>query len=161
MPKYTEDDLKTALCAVAAGLSIRKAALQWRIPRTTLQERTKGSQTRAAAYQRWQRLSPDDERSLVDWVLAQASLTVPVTHQQLRNFVTLVLTRRGDEAPLGKNWVDGFLRRHPEIVARKGRLCHGGESDGDGDGEHEASSEAPLVSTVNGGSRFDTNHNDD
>lgn len=150
MPKYTEDDLKTAISSVAAGLSIRKAAQQWGVPRSTVRERIHGSQTREKAYERWQRLSATDEKSVVKWVLAQASLDVPVTHQQLRNFVTHVLARRGDNVPLGKNWVDGFLRRHPEIVSRKGGLCHDvGESWGQG--ESEGGNGALLTLTVDGG----------
>ncbi len=35
-PSYTEDDLQRALADVALGRSMRKAGLDWGVPRSTL-----------------------------------------------------------------------------------------------------------------------------
>ncbi|OAQ58123.1 transposase [Pochonia chlamydosporia 170] len=121
MPSYTENDLQNAISAVTGGQSVRKAAQLWGIPRATLHDRIQGAQTRLDAYERYQRLSRKDEESLVQWVLKQASLNVPISHQQLRSFVIHILAQGGDHKPLGKNWMKGFLQRHPEISTRKGK----------------------------------------
>ncbi|OAQ57469.2 transposase [Pochonia chlamydosporia 170] len=115
MPNYTEDDIQNALSAVRSGLSVRKAAAQSGIPRTTIQDRMSGSHTRIDAYEPRQRLSQKDESALVTWIVAQSSLNVPITHRQLYLFVSYILAKGGDHRPLGKNWVKGFIRRHPEI----------------------------------------------
>ena len=45
--------------------SIRKAALIYDVPRTTLQDRFRGGQTHQIAAQHLQRLSPEEEDSIV------------------------------------------------------------------------------------------------
>ena len=57
MKQYTEEDLDSTIEAVAMGRSIRKAALEWGIPRATLQDRIAGAQPRSIAFSGLQRLS--------------------------------------------------------------------------------------------------------
>ncbi|KAK2770414.1 hypothetical protein CKAH01_14757 [Colletotrichum kahawae] len=57
MPSYTENDIINALEAIANGQSIKKAAFEHSVPRSTLQCRMKGVQTRDIAFSDLQRLS--------------------------------------------------------------------------------------------------------
>jgi len=43
-PQYTQDDLDMALQAIAGGKLVRKAALEWGIPGSTLQDRVHGTE---------------------------------------------------------------------------------------------------------------------
>ncbi|KAH9232354.1 hypothetical protein K456DRAFT_380700 [Colletotrichum gloeosporioides 23] len=98
MVQYTENEINQALADMANGISARNASRRWGVPRSTLQDRTKGAQQRAAAFEDLQRLSHTQEAKLASWVQIQADLGLPPT-------------------PLGKRWMDGFLRRNPSIKA--------------------------------------------
>lgn len=83
MPKYTEQDIQNAILDVLGGLGIRPTCRAHGVPRSTLQHRLKGVGTRSEGREQFQRLSAIQETHLVSWVLAQAALGLPITHQQL------------------------------------------------------------------------------
>jgi len=65
-PSYTEEDLQRALTDVANGRSMRKACLEWGVPRGTLQERINSRVSRKEASEPSQRLSTVQEQRLTD-----------------------------------------------------------------------------------------------
>ncbi|VZI12504.1 unnamed protein product, partial [Fusarium fujikuroi] len=69
---------------VADGMSVNKAAEACGINRSTLQGRIKGSATPREAQKPRQKLSDTQEKSLRDWIVIQADLGCPVSHQQAR-----------------------------------------------------------------------------
>src|SRR5579875_883872 len=121
MKQYTEEDVNSAIQAVAMGQSVRKAALEWGIPRATLQHRMTGTQPRSTAFSELQRLSQVQEDHLTQWILTQAALGLPPTHAQVRSFVCRILATKGDLSPLGKRWFQGFLRRNPVIKTQRSK----------------------------------------
>lgn len=121
MARYTEDEVNQALESIANGQSLRLASAQWGIPRSTLRHRIQGTQPRSTAASSRQKLSPVQERHLVDWVQVQAALGLPPTHQQVREFAERVLRLQGGHQTLGKNWFQAFLRRNPSIRAQRAR----------------------------------------
>jgi hypothetical protein len=121
MQQYTEYDIGQAIQAVAAGQSLRRAALDWGIPKTTLRNRLMGSESHQAAAEDQQRLSPVQEKRLVDWVLVQEALGLPPSHAQIKDFVGRILATKGDTKPLGKHWMQAFLRRHPNLKTKRAR----------------------------------------
>ncbi|KAK2767250.1 hypothetical protein CKAH01_15293 [Colletotrichum kahawae] len=68
MPLYSEDDVLRALTAIANGTSVKKAAFEHGVSRSTLQNRIRGVQTRDIAFSDLQRLSPTQESHLAEWV---------------------------------------------------------------------------------------------
>jgi len=58
---YTEEDVQRALADIANGKSVRKAWLDWGVPRSTLQDRINGGISRSEAHAPSQRLSPIQE----------------------------------------------------------------------------------------------------
>jgi hypothetical protein len=121
MKQYTEEDVDSALQAIAMGRSLRKAALEWGIPRTTLRDRIDGTQPRSVAFSGLQRLSKVQEDHLTQWILTQEALGLPPTHAQVRTFVSRILATKGDDSALGKRWLDGFLRRNPVIKTQRSK----------------------------------------
>ncbi|KZL67132.1 transposase [Colletotrichum tofieldiae] len=121
MVQYTEDELNQALEAIANGVSQRQAARIYGIPKTTLQNRITGTQTRASAFEDLQRLSISQEAKLASWVQIQADLGLAPTHQQLKEFAQRILHAMGDTQPLGKRWVNAFIRRNPSIKVQRSR----------------------------------------
>ncbi|KAH0601378.1 hypothetical protein MHUMG1_00252 [Metarhizium humberi] len=115
MPKYTEKDLQEAVREVHQGTSQRSAAKRWHIPRATLQDRLNGGISHAEAHECRQRFSRQQEKLLSRWIFHLVALGVPPTQGQFEEFASRVLVVHGDSQPLGKHWVQGFLRRNSEV----------------------------------------------
>jgi transposase len=122
MPKYSENTILSAIKDVENGISQRKAAQRWGIPRSTLNNRLHGIVTRNAANEHKQRLSKQEEYHLVQWILSQRALGFPPTRVQVTEFAGRVIKASGDDQPLGKGWMEGFLRRNPEVKRLKEKL---------------------------------------
>ena len=101
-PKYTQYDFDQALQAVANGQSVRKAAIDWAVPRSTLQARINGRDTHRVAAQSQMRLSLVQEEHLVGWILTQETVGIPLSHVQIYEIASQVLATKGDTNPLGK-----------------------------------------------------------
>ncbi|KAF4808752.1 hypothetical protein CGCTS75_v014793 [Colletotrichum tropicale] len=121
MVEYTEDEINQAVEAISNGMSLRKAAHEYGIPRTTLQYRLHGTQGRAAAFADLQRLSPAQEAKLAEWVRIQHALGLPPSHQQVKEFAGRILHAMGDTQPVGRGWVQAFIRRNPSVKVQRSR----------------------------------------
>nr|AER39694.1 transposase [Verticillium dahliae] len=121
MPRYTEDEINQALEAIINGQSIKSASTEWGIPRTTLNNRLQGQQPRDIAFSTQQKLSPTQEKHLVEWIRIQAALGLPPTHSQIREFAERILHLQGGPQTIGKNWFQAFTRRNPSIKVQRAR----------------------------------------
>ncbi len=121
MPQYTEEDVDSAIAAVRMGRSIRKAALEWGVPRATLQERISGRSAGKVGFNHLQKVSPETEERLAQCLLLQSDLGLPPSHAELREFASRVLKAQGLNASLGKHWVSCFLARNPSIQVHRSR----------------------------------------
>ncbi|KAK6208528.1 transposase [Colletotrichum tabaci] len=121
MVRYSEDELNQALEAISNGLSLRKASLQYGVPRSTLQLRLQGSQARSIAFSDLQRLSPSQEAKLAEWVRIQHALGLPPSHQQVKEFAGRILHAMGDTQPVGRGWIQAFIRRNPSVKVQRSR----------------------------------------
>jgi 4-hydroxybenzoate polyprenyltransferase len=121
MPQYTEDDIAQAIKDVANGAALKSAAKEWGVPPNTLRDRIKGSEGHSIAAESQQRLSRVQEDHLANWILAQEALGVPLTHAQIKEFAQRLLVLKGDPRPLGKRWMQAFLRRNPILKTKRFR----------------------------------------
>lgn len=115
MSASTEYSLLQALEAVSSAVAIRRASKLYGIPRSTIQDRLNGATSRSNANKSNRRLSRAQEARIKDCVLAQDALRLSPTHLQVRKFAERALLVTGDTQPLGKRWIDGFIRHNPEI----------------------------------------------
>ena len=83
---YTEYNVIQALDAIANNVSIRRASLDWGVPRATLQNRLYGHESHQEAAIPLQKLSPVQEKCLTDWVLVQESLGLGPIYTQIKDF---------------------------------------------------------------------------
>ncbi|KAG9189954.1 CENP-B protein [Alternaria panax] len=115
--------LQSAIADLTSGVytSQRKAAQAWGVPRSTLQERLNGRQPNAIAHSNQQRLTPEQERLLVDWILKEDSRAQPPSRPRVREIATQILRMNGDNEPLGQLWVPHFITRNPRIASIFGR----------------------------------------
>ena len=84
--EYTESDVQYALTEIANGKSLRKAALEWGVSRSTLQDRNATTLLHVEAASHLQRLPTVMENRLTNWVLTQEALGRGVTYAQIKVF---------------------------------------------------------------------------
>jgi hypothetical protein len=110
--------------------SQRKAAQAYGVPRSTLQERLQGRQPNVIAHQHQQRLTPEQERFLVEWILEEDSRAQPPSHPRVREMATRILHMNGDYQPLGQLWVSHFVARNPRVASIVGRKIESARTTG-------------------------------
>ncbi|KAK7219020.1 hypothetical protein V2G26_007023 [Clonostachys chloroleuca] len=123
MPDVSEDNIQSAIREVQAGASQRKAAARWGISQTTLRMRMEGRKTRQQEAETRQQLSKVQEARLTKWILVQDSIGFPPTHTKVKDIAEFLLCEQGDLDPIGRHWMEGFLRRNPEVRTLQGFLC--------------------------------------
>jgi hypothetical protein len=82
----------------------------------------KGQGAQTQQLQPNRRVSVEDEDRIKQWVLQQDSLGSGLSHNQIRKGVESLLQQRGDNEPLGANWIKKFIDRHLELMKKKGRV---------------------------------------
>ena len=118
-----EAAIRLAIQDYHAGVykSQRAAAKAYRVPRTTLQDRLKGATNSTTSHQHQQRLSPEQEKFLVEWILEEDGRACPPSHSRAREMANRILRMNGDQNPVGKLWVSHFLHRNPRVASVVGR----------------------------------------
>jgi len=102
------DARETAIQFAIADLnsSIKKsqhaACSKWGIPQLSLQERLDGSKPHAIAHSHQQRLTPEQEEFLTQWILDKDSRAQPPSHPRVREIATRILRMNSDTRPLGR-----------------------------------------------------------
>jgi Tc5 transposase DNA-binding domain/DDE superfamily endonuclease len=113
---YAIQDLKNNVFS-----SERAAARHYGVNRNTLSNRLHGLATRRESRQNLQRLTPEQEEYLVEWVLDLDTGGESPSHQRLREMTSLILLLSGDDQPLGQKWTQGFVKRHLRLKSAVGR----------------------------------------
>jgi len=101
-------------------LSIRDAARQFNVPRTTLQRRVTGHPFRAETRANSHKLTEIEEESLQKWILSMDSRGAAPRPSTVREMADLLLAARGSTPPplVGKDWVTKFVKRHPILSSQ-------------------------------------------
>jgi hypothetical protein len=123
MPSYTEEDVTNASNALANGeiKSIRRAALVFQIPFSTLRYRLQNRKTKLESHVSQQLLTPIEESTLENWIYRAAKLGTPITLQLVKilaSKIQLERSSKNDEtelSPISDRWIDCFRTRHPRI----------------------------------------------
>jgi hypothetical protein len=100
--------------------NINRAAAIYNIPRTTLRYRLKGIQQKAEICPASIKLSPNEEESLVKWILDLAKRGLPPRPSLVRQMADHLLSKDGNQQ-VGKNWVYKLVNRRPELKSRFSR----------------------------------------
>lgn len=112
---YTKDGILKAYEAVKLkGMSIRKAADQFRVPRATLADRVSGQINPKCLKNEQTLFTQEEELSLIEHVEALAQLGYGATNSKLRDMageLAYVLRKRRHNKPLSNVWLAGFLSR--------------------------------------------------
>ncbi|KAM5510097.1 transposase [Fusarium oxysporum f. sp. phaseoli] len=107
------NDLETAPLAPTA----RKHA----IPRSTLRGRKKGSTNARDAQIEHQKLSQEQEKFLVNWILNEEEAGRAPTKKNIQGFGQLILKHDNQAVMVGNHWVNRFISRHEDIKMKLSR----------------------------------------
>jgi len=109
--EYRQQELKPN---AADRLSYRAVADKYNVSKSTLQRLVNGGISMSAFNASKQRLTPAEERIVVDFCLESADRGFPLTIANIYKSADNILTARlgDDHLPLGHNWVNNFLARH-------------------------------------------------
>ena len=118
-----ENSIQCAIRDFNAGVykSQRAAARAYGIAPSTLNDRLNGAASRAIAHQYEQRLTPEQEQFLVEWILEEHARGYPPPHARAREMANRILRINGDLNPVGVDWMGAFLRHNPHVSSIVGR----------------------------------------
>ena len=123
--KYTQEDFKLAVESIQDGMSVRKAAEEFNVPRTTLMDRLHNRTTDKLG--RPCELTEEEENLLADRVKLMGDWGFPLTMIDVRKLVQDYLNSSGkrsrwfDNYP-GEDWAYGFVKRRKDLSNRMSNL---------------------------------------
>ena len=105
--------------------SERAAVRHFDAKRGTLRDRRSGRLPRNKAFQKFQKLSPEEEQYLLAWIQAEDLAGTSPSFSRIRAMANRMYQNQTSppdrSKQLGKNWIDGLKKRHPQLVTRKVR----------------------------------------
>ena len=119
---YPESDLQLALSDVQSQRvqSQRRAASIYNVPQSTLSTRRAGIRPRRDCEANSKRLNKLEEEAIVRRILEESTRGFAPTKADVRAMADKLLHER-EGNPVGKNWVDNFVKRTPELRTRWSR----------------------------------------
>ena len=101
------------------AVSTRSFALDYGVPTSTFDDRASGrTVSRKEVGERQQRLRPGEEQATVDWILRLGTWGWPPRVEHVRFMVEDLLQKKGDNSKLGKNYMEKFNKRHPDLKVK-------------------------------------------
>uniref|UniRef100_A0A0B7KT03 HTH CENPB-type domain-containing protein n=1 Tax=Bionectria ochroleuca TaxID=29856 RepID=A0A0B7KT03_BIOOC len=102
--------------------SIRAVAEAYGLPESTLRGRMSGKQEIHEAKENNQKLSPEQERELKNWILSEECVGRAPTRREVRGFAQCIAAMGQDDVTIGAHWVERFLSRYPEVAKKLSRV---------------------------------------
>jgi hypothetical protein len=113
---YTEADVQLAIFDIKAQRvrSVNQAADIYNVPRKTLSDRHAGKRMRRDCEANSKRLTKLEEEAIVQRILELSEQGLAPPRSYVREMADKLLRARQSN-PVGKNWVDNFVKRTPEL----------------------------------------------
>ena len=116
---WSENAMNEALKAVIEdGRSVRRAAEEFGVPKSTLGDRVSGCVLPGAVSGPLCYLDDEEEKELAQFVCHCASIGYAKTRSEVLAIVERVLSSRGIEKTVTNGWWEGFVKRHPYLTLR-------------------------------------------
>ena len=119
---YDSMKMEKAYEAVKSGkMSVRRAAEEYGVPRSTLHDKTSGKvNLKAKSGGGFKRhLTDEEEFSLVEFLIECASIGYATSRRDVIAIAQQIARVRDPQAEITRGWWDSFRRRHPEISLRQ------------------------------------------
>ena len=130
----SESRIQQAVLELKTGqyTSIRKAAKAFEVKPSTLGHRYKRRESRIISHQNQQNLTESEETALAKWITTSTVTETPPSYAIIREMAEHIRhdrvstvnessIERVSYSPLGKNWVNNFMKRHPQFKATYAR----------------------------------------
>ena len=117
---WTDDKMKKAMRAVEEGCSIRKAAEEHGIPRSTLHDRITGKVMPGSKSGPRKYLSTMEEEELVSFLAKCSSVGYGKTRAEVIALVQSVVDKKKIETQVSTSWLKSFTKRHPDLTLKTG-----------------------------------------
>jgi hypothetical protein len=119
---YNEGNVQLAILDINSHRfqSNARAAAIYNVPRRTLVDRRAGRRSRRDCEPNSKRLTKLEEEAIVQRILEESLRGIPPSKANVRDMADRLLRERGGK-PTGKNWVDNFIKRTPELRTRWSR----------------------------------------
>ena len=129
---YSEEQLKIAIEQVNSGVSIRQAAIENQIPRTTLSSRLQSNSEGPISAGRPTFLSSAEEQIIADWAIRRAVICCPVTKRELLDMIEQLCNKLNKCTKFQSNrpsesWFYRFQQRH-QLSLRRSEELDGGRT---------------------------------
>ena len=100
---------------IAKDITIRKAGLNYGIPRITFQSCIKGHLSYQKGVQNIQKIVSIQEKVLIEWILVQEALGINPIYRQIQEIGETLFEVKGNKPIFGKQWIYNFLFKNFEI----------------------------------------------
>ena len=116
---WSEENMTRAITAVVKdGVSIRKAAELYNVPKSTLGDRISGRVLPGSTSGPSTYLSAQEEKELTTFLCRSAAIGYGRTRKEVIAIVERVLSSRGVYKTVSSGWWESFVKRNPQIVLR-------------------------------------------
>ena len=115
--------MERALRDVTNGsLTVRRAALQYNVPKSTLHDRVTGKVLPGAVGGAPRYLDDDEEEELVRWLVGCAEIGYAKSIREVRAVVGAIVSKKlnVEQVTVSHGWWDRFRQRHPNLSLRTG-----------------------------------------
>ena len=116
--QWNEEQMAYAVKAVIDGSSIRRAAEEYDVPRSTLGDRISGRVIPGSTSGPPKYLNTQEEEELVQFLIDCSSIGYPRGRLEVIAMVQCVCHERGIERVVTHGWWESFCRRHPDVTLR-------------------------------------------
>ena len=114
---WTSENLERACQAVESGLSLRQAAEEYQIPKSTIQDHVSGK-VLSGRKSGQKYLTDEEEEELVTFLLETAKIGFPRTRKKVISIVQATVDRKGRNVTVSSGWWEGFRKQHSELSLR-------------------------------------------
>jgi hypothetical protein len=116
---YNEGDVQLAISDIQSNQikSLRRAKAIHSVPQRTIQRRRDGKRPQRNCEPKSKRLTKLEEEAIVQRILEEGLRGIPPSKAHVQDMADRLLRERGRK-PTGKNWVDNFIKRTPELRTR-------------------------------------------
>ena len=117
--QWSEEQMKKAVDAVIISkLSVRRAAMQFNVPKSTLGDRISGRTQPGSVSGPTRYLTPSEESELARFLSRCCQIGYARSKLEVIALVRRILDSKGMKITLSHGWCDSFRKRHPEFVLR-------------------------------------------
>ena len=114
---WKDNHLEAACTAIKSGISVRQAAEEFCIPKSTLHDHVTGKILPGSkSGQKY--LTDNEEEELVTFLVGCSDVGYPRTRKDILCLVQNVMEEKGKKLIPTSGWWEGFKSRHPELTLR-------------------------------------------